>query len=290
MADGCASVLDLGCGTGLFAASLTQCDVVGVDPAAAMLDIAARRPGGDRVQWIKGDARTVRLGRRFDLVVLTGHAFQVFLTDEDRAAVLRTIAAHLASTGRFIFDSRNPEFRQWRAWTPANSKRHVDHPALGRVLAWNDASCDPVDGHRDVWDLLQAGRRPSVFVAIEDRLPVAGTPRVADRRRGSHGRTMARRLVGHAILSGLTRDHSYRNVFSSSGPRASRSLMIMSERDARGPEEKTMSASRTGRSARRARSSRRGRRAARRRGRSSPARPRSRHRAGSTRRPARARG
>jgi len=146
LAEGCASVLDLGCGTGLFAASLTQGDVVGIDPAAAMLDIAAKRPGGERVRWIQDDARTVRLGRRFDLVVLTGHAFQVFLTDEDRAAVLRTIATHLAPEGRFIFDSRNPETRQWRAWTPANSRRHIEHPALGRVLAWNDASCDPVTG------------------------------------------------------------------------------------------------------------------------------------------------
>jgi ubiquinone/menaquinone biosynthesis C-methylase UbiE len=149
LAEGCASVLDLGCGTGLFAASLVEQvgrAVVGVDPAAAMLDVAAKRPGGERAQWILGDARTVRLDRRFDLVVLTGHAFQVFLTDEDRAAVLRTIAAHLAPKGRFIFDSRNPEVRQWRAWTPANSKRHIEHPTAGRVLAWNDASCDPVTG------------------------------------------------------------------------------------------------------------------------------------------------
>lgn len=146
LADGCASVLDLGCGTGLFAASLTQRDVVGVDPAAAMLDIAAKRTGGDRVHWMQGDARTVRLDRRFDLVVLTGHAFQVFLTDEDRAAALRTIAHHLAPEGRFIFDSRNPAVSHWRAWTPDNSKRQIEHPALGRVLAWNDASCDPVTG------------------------------------------------------------------------------------------------------------------------------------------------
>jgi ubiquinone/menaquinone biosynthesis C-methylase UbiE len=149
LADGCASVLDLGCGTGLFAASLAEGTgraMVGVDPAAAMLDVAARRPGGEHVQWILDDARTVRLDRRFDLVVLTGHAFQVFLTDEDRSSVLRTVAAHLAPEGRFIFDSRNPEFGQWRAWTPANSRRHIEHPALGRVLAWNDASCDPVTG------------------------------------------------------------------------------------------------------------------------------------------------
>ena len=42
------AVLDLGCGTGLLAAALAEGrDVVGVDPAAAMLEIARRRPGGD---------------------------------------------------------------------------------------------------------------------------------------------------------------------------------------------------------------------------------------------------
>ena len=45
LARGCASVLDLGCGTGLFAATLAQdsgCELVGVDPAAAMLEVAAK--------------------------------------------------------------------------------------------------------------------------------------------------------------------------------------------------------------------------------------------------------
>jgi ubiquinone/menaquinone biosynthesis C-methylase UbiE len=175
LAEGCASVLDLGCGTGLFAASLAhRCSVVGVDPAAAMLDIAARRPGGEQVQWMQRDARTIRLDRRFDLVVLTGHAFQVFLTDDDRAAVLRTIAHHLEHEGRFVFDSRNPAFQQWRAWTPANSKRHVEHPTLGRVLAWNDASFDPSTGvvtygtfYKQADDCLHSSQSKIAFASQE---------------------------------------------------------------------------------------------------------------------------
>ena len=87
------SVLDLGCGTGQLAAALSQGrSVTGVDPASPMLDVGRGRPDGDKVDWVEGDARTVRLGRRFDLVLLTGHAFQVFLTAEDQSAVLRTIA------------------------------------------------------------------------------------------------------------------------------------------------------------------------------------------------------
>jgi SAM-dependent methyltransferase len=141
------SVLDLGCGTGQLAASLSQgLRVTGVDPAPAMLDVARARPGGERVRWVMGDAREIRLGETFDLVVLTGHAFQVFLTREDQLAALRTIAAHLAPTGRFIFDSRNPDREEWREWTPDRSQRVVEHPELGAVRAWNDVVHDAGTG------------------------------------------------------------------------------------------------------------------------------------------------
>lgn len=147
MAEGARSVLDLGCGTGMLAAALAEGRAVtGVDPAAAMLDIARSRPGGDRVEWLEADARSVRLGGVFDLVVLTGHAFQVFLTEEDRAAALRTIAAHLAPNGRFVFDSRNPAVEEWRQWTPEHSCWEFDHPVHGRVEAWNDVAFDRATG------------------------------------------------------------------------------------------------------------------------------------------------
>ena len=146
-AEGARSVLDLGCGTGQLAAALGEGRrVTGVDPAAAMLDVARNRPGGESVDWVKADARTVRLDRQFDLVLLTGHAFQVFLTPGDQAAVLRTIAFHLAPGGRFIFDTRNPNAEEWRQWTPEASGRRLEHPHLGRVEAWNDVERDAATG------------------------------------------------------------------------------------------------------------------------------------------------
>lgn len=144
LAEHASSVLDLGCGTGLLAAALAAGrEVWGVDPAAAMLDVARSREGGAAVTWVEADARTVRLGRRFDLVLLTGHAFQCFLTDADQQALCETIAAHLEPGGRFIFDSRNPERAEWREWVPERSRRVFDLPGLGRVSAWNDVSFDP---------------------------------------------------------------------------------------------------------------------------------------------------
>lgn len=141
------SVLDLGCGTGLLAAALSDGRrVMGVDPAAAMLDVARARPGGDKVTWVEADARLFRSDQRFDLVVMTGHAFQCLLTDDDQLALLRTIAHHLSPTGRFIFDSRNPAVEEWREWVPADSQRTVTHPRFGAVTAWNDVAEDPATG------------------------------------------------------------------------------------------------------------------------------------------------
>lgn len=149
MAGQAGSVLDLGCGTGMLAAAIAADGtrrVIGVDPAAAMLDIARARENGDKVRFVEGDARTLRLGETFDLVVMTGHAFQCFLTRADRLALLQTIAAHLSDKGRFIFDSRNPLVEEWREWNRDECERVIDHPTLGTFLAWNEASHDPQTG------------------------------------------------------------------------------------------------------------------------------------------------
>ncbi|TAG21564.1 MAG: class I SAM-dependent methyltransferase [Rhodobacterales bacterium] len=145
---GSRSVLDLGCGTGVFSVALAArgAEVVGVDPAAAMLALARVRPGGDGVHWVTAGAQGLDLGRRFEAVVMTGHAFQTLLTPADRAACLATIARHLAPGGRFIFDSRNPEAREWEAWTPEATREVQAHPSFGPVERWNDAIWDAGTG------------------------------------------------------------------------------------------------------------------------------------------------
>lgn len=137
---GAGSVLDLGCGTGIFTVALakTGVRVVGVDPAEAMLDIARARPGGSAVRWVMGRAQGLDLGQRFDAVVMTGHAFQTFLTDTARAEAFATIARHLTPDGRFFFDSRNPKAEAWKDWTPARTRECMAHPEFGMVQRWND--------------------------------------------------------------------------------------------------------------------------------------------------------
>ena len=164
------SILDLGCGTGLLTASLAEGRAVsGVDPAGAMLDAARRRPGGERVTWVEADARTVRLDRQFDLVLLTGHAFQVFLTDQDQRAVLETIAWHLAPGGRFVFDTRNPAAKAWLDWTPVRPKRRLEHAMLGPVEAWADSTHDAATGivaYETHYRIVSSGREISAVSRI----------------------------------------------------------------------------------------------------------------------------
>lgn len=128
------AVLDMGCGTGelacLFAAAGHR--ATGADPAPAMLEIARHRPGGERVTWIEADATELDVAARFDLAIMTGHAFQVLRSDETIAAALVTFRRHIVPGGRLAFETRNPEVRAWESWT-ADDIDVVDLPGHGRV-------------------------------------------------------------------------------------------------------------------------------------------------------------
>jgi ubiquinone/menaquinone biosynthesis C-methylase UbiE len=129
-------VLDLGCGTGRLTLMLAERghDVTGVDPATAMLEVARARDVEGRVRWIEDDARHVDLGaERFDLIVMTGNVFQVFLTDDDARAVLATARRHLAPGGRLTFETREPTAREWEGWTPEETREVVSVEGTGDV-------------------------------------------------------------------------------------------------------------------------------------------------------------
>ncbi len=112
------SVLDLGCGTGTLCCALAERGhrVTGVDPAAAMLAVARRKPHAEEVEWVESSAQNYKSRRRFDLIVMSGHAFQIMLTDVDALAVLETMRGHLNERGRVAFETRNPRMDWVREW------------------------------------------------------------------------------------------------------------------------------------------------------------------------------
>lgn len=141
------SVLDLGCGTGVLSAMLAEnAEVTAVDPAAAMLDIGRQRYAHLDIKWIEGDARSIRLNDKFDFIVLSGHAFQCFLTQDDQCRALKTIATHLSDQGQFVFDSRNPFFPDRKERVKFETLRQFKHSNLGEVEAWNVSNYDEQSG------------------------------------------------------------------------------------------------------------------------------------------------
>jgi len=104
--------LELACGTGLVTLSVACRGIrtTGVDLCRPMLDEARRKAALQAVDidWVEADARDLDLGRRFRLVILTGNAFQAFLTRADQDRLLRSVWRHLADDGLFAFETRNP--------------------------------------------------------------------------------------------------------------------------------------------------------------------------------------
>ena len=113
------SVLDLGCGTGTLCCVLAERGhrVTGVDPAAAMLAVARRKPHAEQVEWVECSAQSYRAQQRFDLILMTGHAFQILLTDADALAVLETMRSNLKESGTVAFETRNPRIDWAREWS-----------------------------------------------------------------------------------------------------------------------------------------------------------------------------
>jgi ubiquinone/menaquinone biosynthesis C-methylase UbiE len=152
------AVLDVGCGTGELLRRARRRGhtgrLVGLDPAGAMLDVA--RDAGVDIQWVLGDLASVDWDEQFDLVVMTGHAFQVFTADDEIRTSLAAIRSALRSDGRFVFETRNPLVREWDHWTlegpiersgPAGStvlySRRVMTPVVGDLVRFTQTYESP---------------------------------------------------------------------------------------------------------------------------------------------------
>lgn len=106
--------------------------MTGVDPAAAMLDVAKRKPHAEQVEWVESSAQSYQSHRRFDLIIMTGHVFQVLLTDADALAVLDNMRGHLKKRGRVAFETRNPSVDWAGEWA---GRRHGVHmPLEGQLI------------------------------------------------------------------------------------------------------------------------------------------------------------
>ncbi|MDR1482247.1 MAG: class I SAM-dependent methyltransferase [Synergistaceae bacterium] len=115
-----AAILELGCGTGRYTAEFAAMGyrVHGVDLSEDMLR-EARNIKDDSIELSRGDARNIRLGKKFDVVAALFHVMSYQLSNKDVFDVLVTMKAHLNEGGIALFDfwygpavlTRGPETR-----------------------------------------------------------------------------------------------------------------------------------------------------------------------------------
>lgn len=138
-------VLELGAGTGRVALEIARagCDVVAVEPVAAMLarasEKAERLPKAARARLTlkKGDARRVRLRARFPLIIAPFNVLMHLYTQRDLERALATVRHHLAPRGRFVFDVSMPDLRAM-VRSPGRLYRgpRVVHPTTGKAFEY----------------------------------------------------------------------------------------------------------------------------------------------------------
>lgn len=94
------TLLHLGSGAGAYDRALKRhFAVTGVDASPGMLALA--RAANPEVEYLKGDMRTVRLGREFDAVIIPD-SIDYMVTRADLDAALQTAALHLRPGGALL--------------------------------------------------------------------------------------------------------------------------------------------------------------------------------------------
>ncbi|MCX4594842.1 class I SAM-dependent methyltransferase [Streptomyces sp. NBC_01549] len=130
-------VLDIGCGTGVFALLLADrgIEVIGVDSASASIDVARGKPGSERVRWICGDAAALP-SLRVDLATMTADVAQAIVDPQAWKETLRGAYEALRPGGHLVFETRDPARRAWEEWNRETSYGVTEIPGVGAVESW----------------------------------------------------------------------------------------------------------------------------------------------------------
>lgn len=169
------AVLDVGCGTGTFAGLLAERDirVLGVDPAAASVEVARAKVDSALVQWVVGTVPDVAADPaqhgRYDLATMTANVAQVFLGDDQWLATLQAIRSCLRPGGHLAFETRRPADRAWERWTKELTRQIVDIDGEGPVEDWVQVTS--IDGEFVTFD------SPTIFHRDHERIDSTSTLR-----------------------------------------------------------------------------------------------------------------
>ena len=105
---------------------------------------------------------------------MTGHAFQVLVSDDEIRAALRAIRSALVPGGVLAFETRNPPAREWERWTPEHGvefsdrdgtavrfESEVETPVVGDVVRFTNSY------RRADWERAERSRSTLRFLAAD---------------------------------------------------------------------------------------------------------------------------
>lgn len=96
-------LLDVACGTGNHAVHLTQdFSIIGIDINSEMLKIAKKKV--KNVKFEKGDMKTLKLAKKFDVIMCMFSTIAYNVTYEELESTLQLFYNHLKMGGLLIFD------------------------------------------------------------------------------------------------------------------------------------------------------------------------------------------
>ena len=108
-------VLELACGSGNYAVTLSQSDVEisGIDISDEMLHAAERRAEQQHTETnlINADMRNFELNQQFALIFVAGNSLQHLNKHEDVEACFDSVRRHLKPDGKFIVEVFNPSLK-----------------------------------------------------------------------------------------------------------------------------------------------------------------------------------
>jgi hypothetical protein len=107
-----------------------------------MLQEARKKKYADNVVWMCACAQEFQCDRQFDLIVMTGHAFQTLLTDNDVMALLGNVRRYLKAHGLFAFESRNPAYDWRNLWHRSQCRYDSQAGPVRHAIAVQSANAD----------------------------------------------------------------------------------------------------------------------------------------------------
>jgi SAM-dependent methyltransferase len=167
-------ILELGAGSGRITIALARQghQVVALDRMTSMLDRLrdrlSRQPHAvrERIEIVKGDLASIRMRRKFQLVIAPFNVFMHLYTRPDVEKALATCRAHLRpKTGRLVFDVLMPDLRAFvRDPHRAYTARPIVDPTTKRRWRYSEHfQFDPSTQIQMVTSVLRNPDDPSDF-------------------------------------------------------------------------------------------------------------------------------